>query len=313
MSVVVIAVGGNSLIKDPAHSTVPDQYRAVCETVDHVVPLIQQGWRVVLTHGNGPQVGFIIFRSELSRHMLHEVPLDSCVADTQGAIGYQFQLAMGNAFRVAGLDKRAVTVVTQVEVDPADPAFVSPNKPIGGFMKEDQARQRKEQDGWDVMEDAGRGWRRVVPSPMPLSIVELDIISRLVEQEVVVIAVGGGGIPVVRRPDGSFTGTAAVIDKDRASSLLASHLQADAFLISTAVEKVYLNFNTPQQKALETITVAEAQQYLREGHFKAGSMKPKVEAAIDYLRQGRGRAVITNPENIGPALAGQAGTQIVPG
>lgn len=308
----VVAVGGNSLIKDPKRVTVPDQYEAACETMQHIAEMIAAGWDVVITHGNGPQVGFILRRSELAAHELHPVPLDSCGADTQGAIGYMFQKALYNEFKRRGLPKLAATVVTQVLVDRNDPAFQNPTKPIGSFMDEETAKQRMA-EGWHVMEDAGRGWRRVVPSPIPKRIIELEAIQALVRQGFVVIAVGGGGIPVVENERGELEGVEAVIDKDYASALLAVSLQADLFLISTAVEKVALNFGQPNQQWLDQVTVAEAERYLAEGHFKPGSMKPKVEAITWYLKKHpRGRAIITSPENIPAALRGETGTHFVP-
>lgn len=306
--VAVVAVGGNSLIKDSQHQTVPDQYDAIVETAEHIAGMIQDGWEVVLTHGNGPQVGFILLRSELSRSHLHPVPVDSAVADTQGAIGYQFQQALQNIFRKRGIAKAAATVVTQVVVDADDPAFKNPTKPIGPFMEEAQAREREAADGWSVMEDAGRGWRRVVPSPKPRRIVELEAIRSLISGGGVVIAVGGGGVPVVET-DGGLQGVAAVIDKDYASGLLAADLGADTFVVSTAVPQVYLNFGTPEQVGLDEMTLAEAKHHLEGGHFKKGSMRPKVEAAVAFLEAGGKTAIITNPENLTRAVRGEAGTR----
>jgi carbamate kinase len=310
--VAVVAVGGNSLIKDKAHRTVPDQYEASAETMSHIAGMIESGWDVVITHGNGPQVGFILRRAELALHELHPVPLDSCGADTQGAIGYMFQKALYNEFQRRGIQKQAATVVTQVLVDREDPAFENPSKPIGSFMDEPTAIQRSEEDGWAVVEDAGRGWRRVVPSPIPIRIVEKDAIQSLINQGFVVVAVGGGGIPVVEGDHGELVGVEAVIDKDFASALLATDIDADLFLISTAVEKVALNFNKPNQQRLDRISLAEAKQYLTEGHFAKGSMEPKIRAIIDYLEAGGKEALVTNPENIERALAGETGTRIVP-
>ncbi len=309
--VAVVAVGGNSLIKDAQHQTVPDQWDAARETGKHIARMIAQGWTVVLTHGNGPQVGFILRRSELAAHELHEVPLDSCVADTQGAIGYMFQQVLMNEFRRMNMYKPVATVVTQVLVDRNDPAFQNPSKPIGSFMDEATAR-RRQQEGWHVIEDAGRGWRRVVASPRPLEILEQDVIQTMVDADIIVIAVGGGGIPVIRNEQGDLQGIAAVIDKDLASSLLARNIKADLFLISTAVEKVALNFGQPNQVWLDHMTVAEAKAYMAEGHFKKGSMLPKIQAIIEYLENGGKEAIITNPENIERALAGETGTRIVP-
>jgi carbamate kinase len=310
--VAVVAVGGNSLIKDKNHQTVPDQDVAVQETCRHIVDMIQQGWNVVITHGNGPQVGFILRRSELSRHELHEVPLDSCGADTQGAIGYLIQKALFNEFRRRGMARQSATVITQTLVDRNDLSFKAPSKPIGSFMAQDEAAKRHDTEGWDVVEDAGRGWRRVVASPLPVQIVERDAIKTLIDAGFVVIAVGGGGIPVVSDAQGYLLGASAVIDKDYASGLLANAVGADLLLISTAVEKVALNYGKPNQVWLDRLTVAEAKAYAAQGHFAKGSMGPKVQAAIWYLERGGREALITNPESIARALAGETGTRIVP-
>lgn len=310
--IAVVAIGGNSLIKDPQHQTVPDQYAATVETCQHIAGMIAAGWDVVITHGNGPQVGFILRRSELSLHELHPVPLDSIDADTQGAIGYMIQKALYNEFRKRGLKKQAATVVTQVLVDRNDPAFRHPTKPIGSFMDEKTARERHEKEGWNVIEDAGRGWRRVVPSPRPRRIIERDAIWTLLDAGFTVIAVGGGGIPVIEDEEGNLVGVEAVIDKDYASALLATSIQADLFLISTAVEKVALNYKKPNQVDLARMTLAEAKTYLAQGHFPPGSMGPKIEAIISFLEQGGKQALITNPENLERALAGETGTWIIP-
>jgi carbamate kinase len=308
--VAVVAVGGNSLIKDAQHATVHDQDLAARETTGHILAMIKEGWNVVVTHGNGPQVGFILRRSELAAHELHEVPLDACGADTQGAIGYALQQNLHNAFRHAGLHRDVATVISQTEVAIGDPAFTHPSKPIGSFMDEEQAGRRREQ-GWDLIEDSHRGWRRVVASPVPLRIIELPVIRQLVDAGVVVITVGGGGIPVVRDRDGMLTGVAAVIDKDLASALLANALGADLLLISTAVERVALNFGTPQQRWVDRLTLSEAKRYLDEGsHFAKGSMAPKIQAVINYLENGGTEGLITSPESIEGALAGKTGTRI---
>ncbi len=311
----VIAIGGNSLIKDKAHKTVQDQYNAAKETAYHIVDMIEAGWDVAIGHGNGPQVGFILRRSEIAAKTegLHEVPLDVCGADTQGAIGYALQQNLQNELKRRGIAKNVATVVTQVLVDKNDPAFQNPTKPIGSFMDEAEARQRAEKDGWNIVEDAGRGWRRVVPSPIPQRVVELDAVKTLLDAGVAVITVGGGGIPVIENDAGDLVGTAAVIDKDFASSLLARNIKADLLLISTAVEKVALNFGKPNQQWLDKMTLAEAKKYLAEGtHFAKGSMAPKIQAIIWYLEAGGKAALITNPENIGRALKGETGTWIVP-
>jgi carbamate kinase len=308
--VAMIAIGGNSLIKDKYHQTVRDQYIAAEETCEHIVSMIKDGWDVVIGHGNGPQVGFILRRSELAAHELHEVPLDACGADTQGAIGYALQQNLYNEFRRYGLKKHAVTVVTQVEVDPQDPAFQNPSKPIGSFMDEAKAMERQEKHGWQVMEDAGRGWRRVVPSPMPKRIVEEAAIKQLLRAGFVVIAAGGGGIPVIADVEGNLRGVPAVIDKDFAAALLAINTGANLFVISTAIEKVALNFGKPNQEWIAHMTVSEAKQYLAEGHFARGSMAPKIQAIIWYLEQGGSEALISTPENLERALAGDTGTRI---
>jgi carbamate kinase len=309
--IAVVAVGGNALIKDKTKKTIPDQYEAASETMGHIATMIQQGWNVVITHGNGPQVGFILRRSELSAHELHPVALDYCGADTQGAIGYMFQRALRNEFKKRGMDNVAATVVSQVQVGRDDPAFENPTKPIGSFLEEEIAKERMK-EGKTFVEDAGRGWRQVVPSPKPKIVVELEAIRKLVESGFSVIATGGGGIPVVENEAGDLTGIEAVIDKDFASSLLAKELNADLLLISTAVEKVAINFNQPDQKWLDQMTVAEAKQFLEEGHFAPGSMKPKIEACIQFIEQGGEKALITDPPNIPRALNGETGTWIVP-
>ena len=309
----VVAVGGNALIKDPQHKTVQDQYRAAKETMHHIADMIEQGWEIAIGHGNGPQVGFILRRSEIAAKVagMHEVPLDVCGADSQGAIGYAFQQNLLNEFRRRGMDKCVATVVTQMLVDRNDSAFQSPAKPIGSFMDVGEARQRAESDGWAVVEDAGRGWRRVVASPYPQRIVELDAIQRLIEAGVIVITVGGGGIPVIENEEGDLEGVAAVIDKDHASALLARRLDADLFIISTSVEYVYLNFGKPNQEVVREMTVAEAEQYIKEGHFAKGSMLPKMEAVVYYLRHGGKEVIITDPPNVPRALRGETGTRIV--
>jgi carbamate kinase len=308
--VAVIAVGGNSLIKDKDHRTIPDQYAAASESMAHIAGMIEQGWDVVISHGNGPQVGFILRRSELSAHELHTVALDYCVADTQGSIGYMFQRALHNEFKRRGIDKQAATVITQVRVEVDDPAFENPSKPIGTFMDEAKALKHKEEDGWQVVEDAGRGWRRVVPSPKPIEIMERATIESLINEGFIVISGGGGGIPVVADPEQGLLGVEAVIDKDFASSLLASGLGADLFLISTAVEKVAINFNQPNETWLDSMTMAQAKEYMDAGHFAPGSMKPKIQAVLNFLEAGGKEALITNPENLEKALRGETGTRI---
>ena len=310
----VIAIGGNSLIKDEKQKSVEDQYQAAKETTFHIADMIESGWDVAIGHGNGPQVGFILRRSEIAAKVegMHEVPLDVCGADSQGAIGYALQQTLQNELYRRGIKKPVATVVTQVLVDKNDAAFKSPSKPIGSFMDEAEAKRREKDMGWSVVEDAGRGWRRVVASPLPKEVVELESVGALIKAGVVVITVGGGGIPVIDVSDHEYKGVAAVIDKDFASSLLARLIKADLFLISTAVEKVAIHFGKPDQKWLDKMTLTEAKAYLEEGkHFAKGSMAPKIQAAIWYLENGGKQALITNPENIGRALKGETGTWIV--
>lgn len=309
--VAVIAIGGNSLIKDKDHQTVPDQFETTRQTCVHIAGMIEKGWDVVITHGNGPQVGFILLRSELASNVLHTVPLDSCGADTQGAIGYMIQQSLYNEFKKRKIDKQATTVVTQVVVDKNDIAFKNPTKPIGPFYNEKKAKEYSNERNWSIMEDAGRGWRRVVPSPIPLEIVERDAIKSLINKGFVAIAVGGGGIPVVKDENGNLYGVEAVIDKDYASGLLANSINADLFLISTAVEKVALNFGKPDQKDLDLMTLSEAEKYYNEGHFPQGSMGPKIKAVIDFIKKGGKEAIITTPECIELALEGKMGTKII--
>jgi carbamate kinase len=309
---IVLAIGGNSLISDAQHMSVPDQYAAVVQTARQIVELLERRCRVVITHGNGPQVGFILRRSEHSRGILHEVPLDSIVADTQGALGYQIQQALGNEFRRSGLQHPVVSIVTQTLVDRDDPAFSHPSKPIGEFYTPEQAEERQRIEHWTMVEDAGRGWRRVVASPQPVRIIEAGVIRHLADSHNVVVAVGGGGIPVVATESGELHGVAAVIDKDLASAVLAHEIDADLLIISTGVEKVCLNFGKPDQRELDSMTVAEAKRHLAEGQFPAGSMRPKVEACVRFIEGGGREALITSVNALAHAFDGHAGTRIVP-
>ncbi len=313
--VAVVAIGGNSLIRDPQHQTVEDQEEALRDTAAHLASMIEAGWDLAIGHGNGPQVGFILRRSEIAHRVegMHEVPLDVCGADTQGAIGYELQQAIQNELYHRSVRKNVATIVTQVLVDRSDPAFAAPSKPIGGFMDAAEAERRRADLGWTVVEDAGRGWRRVVPSPLPKEIVELDSIKAVLDDGIQVIAVGGGGIPVVDVGEGEYRGVAAVIDKDYACSLLAREIRADLFLIATAVEKVALDYGRPTQRWVDRMTLAEARRALEEGrHFARGSMAPKIQAIIWYLEGGGRQALITSPQCIGRALKGETGTWIVP-
>ena len=311
LRLALIAIGGNSLIRDDEHKTVQDQYDTAVDTCRHIAGAIGLGWRVVVTHGNGPQVGFILLRSELSRHVIHEVPLVSCVADSQGALGYHLQQALANVLLEGGARPCVASVVTQCVVDVADPSFEKPSKPIGLFYSKEEADRSVAERGWTVMEDAGRGWRRVVPSPKPLEVVEVEAIRALIDAGVMVIAAGGGGIPVVREANGRLRGVDAVIDKDLASSLLATALQADALVISTGVPGAYVDYKLSTRRMLARVTVAEMREHLAAGQFAKGSMAPKVEAAIGFVERGGKEAIITSPDLIEKALAGEAGTHVV--
>jgi len=306
----VLAIGGNSLIKDKNHIALSSQYEAVQETSKYIAELIAKGLSMVITHGNGPQVGFLYRRGELARPELPLIPLDICGADTQGAIGYMIQKALLNEFRERGIVKKVTVVVTQTVVDRDDPSFGRPTKPIGSFMSEEEALANKKEFGWQVVEDAGRGFRRVVPSPIPREIIELDVIKLLVESGYIVVAAGGGGIPVIRNEQGDLEGVEAVIDKDLGSSLLARNLGADTFIISTAIDSVYLDFGKENQRPIRRGTLPEIRRYLAEGHFKPGSMKPKIEAIIQFLENGGEKAIITTPENVLRTVKGEAGTTI---
>jgi carbamate kinase len=308
----VIAIGGNSLIRHRDKQTVEDQYRAICETTIHLAELVELGYQLVITHGNGPQVGFIMLRSEIARREvgLHIVPLSSCVADTQGAIGLQIQQALGDELEKRGLAAKAVTIVTQVEVSPMDPGFADPAKPVGEFYREDElATLKKQHPDWILKKDADRGYRRVVASPAPLRIVEENALTALLAHGFHVVVAGGGGIPVVRSEVG-LTSVDAVIDKDKAAALLAANLKARLLVISTAVEQVMLDYGTPQARPLGRVTAGEMKEYLDAGHFAPGSMAPKIEAAIEFIRNGGERVIITSPENIGRAIRIGTGTQI---
>ena len=307
----VVAVGGNALIRDPQHMALADQYDAVCETATHVAAMVGAGWNVVLTHGNGPQVGFILRRSEIADGQVPTVPVQYAVGDTQGAIGFMFQNALGNALLRRGLRTPVATLVTQTLVDRADPAFAKPDKPIGSFLTEDVARRLAAQLGWSVMQDGDRGWRRSIASPQPVRVIEAPLIERLAREGSVVIACGGGGIAVQDVGGGELRGVEAVIDKDRASALLAIQMQAELLMIPTGVPRVAIRFGQPGQMWLDKITAAQAQQYADEGYFGAGSMGPKIEALLKFVK-GRpgGRGVITSAENIEGALRGETGTWI---
>jgi carbamate kinase len=307
----VVALGGNALVRDAAHDSISDQYDTVSAVAPHLVDLVEAGWKLVVTHGNGPQVGFILRRSELAIAEVDPVPVDYAVADTQGAIGYMFLKAIANELTRRSIDRPVVAVVTQTVVDPDDPAFEHPTKPVGAFFDEATARRYEHELGWSVVEDAGRGWRRTVASPRPVEIVELETIRTLTASGSIVVAAGGGGIPVTRSGDGSLVGVEAVIDKDLASALLAAQLDADLLAIPTGVERVAINFGEPDQQWLDRLTVADATRLADEGQFGEGSMRPKVEALVGFVQQRAGGAgVITSPDRLGDALARRTGTWI---
>ena len=307
----VLAIGGNALIRDRKHESIPDQYEMVCELAEDVAGMIEAGWKVVVTHGNGPQVGFILRRSELSIAEVPPVPMDYAGADIQGAVGYMFVKALRNVFKRRGIRRQAVAVVTQTVVDRDDPAFANPTKPIGSHMEEARAKQLAKKYHWTVREDAGRGWRRVVPSPKPQSILETAVIKSLAAQGFVVVACGGGGIPVIQDEGGDLRGVEAVIDKDLASSLLARSMEADILVLPTGVEKVALDFNKPTQRWLDRMTLAEARKHQADGQFDPGSMGPKIAALVDFVGGGGRMGLITNPPNLSRALRGEAGTRLV--
>lgn len=307
----IVAAGGNSLIIDEQHKSIPDQYEAAAITCRYIVDMIEQGWNVVITHGNGPQVGFIMRRSEIAIAEVPPVPMDYAGADTQGAIGYMFQRAMRNEMKRRGIDRKAIAVVTQILVDRSDPAFADPAKPIGSFMEEAVAKKHANEHGWTVREEGDRGWRRVVPSPRPISILDIEAIETLVDNSYVVIACGGGGIPVYEDDDGVVQGVEAVIDKDFASGLLAAELRSELFVITTEVEQVAIDFGKDSQRWLSKMTATEARAHLDDGQFPAGSMGPKIIAILEFLDAGGSAGVITNPPNLGRALSGDTGTWIV--
>ena len=306
----VIAIGGNSITKAGQVGTIKEQFANAAETAEHVASIIARGWDVVLTHGNGPQVGNVLMRVELAAPYVYTLPLDTCDSDTQGGMGYMLQQVLGNALKKRGVNKPIATIITQVLVDENDPAFKNPTKPIGPFFSQLEAERRKTERGWDIVEDVGRGWRRVVPSPFPLEVIEEDVIRRCVQSGIIVIACGGGGIPVARR-DNELHGVEAVIDKDRASALLALKISADMLLISTAVEKVAINYRKSNEQWVDRFTISEVERYLAEGQFPPGSMGPKMESAVAYLKGGGQRVIISTPEKLCDALDGKTGTHIV--
>lgn len=309
---LVIALGGNALIRAGESGTVEEQYGRISQAMAQTADLVTSGFASVITHGNGPMVGHLLLQMECARSLVPPMPLFILDADSEGGLGYLIQQCLVNELHRRGKERGVVTVISQVVVAAEDPAFRAPDKPIGPFYPADEAERLQTERGWHLFEDAGRGWRRVVPSPQPLTIIEQDIISYLLRGGIIVIAVGGGGVPVIRLPNGDLRGVEAVIDKDRASAVLAREISADLLIFLTAVEYVYLNYLKPQQRPLKTLTRAEAQQYLQDGHFAPGSMAPKIESALDFLSQGGRRVLITQPESLAEALQGRSGTHIFP-
>ncbi|MCB0947530.1 MAG: carbamate kinase, partial [Mycobacterium sp.] len=312
MSTAIVAFGGNALVTDAEHDSIPQQYETVSRTVPPLIDMVEKGWKLVVSHGNGPQVGFILRRSELAEAEVDPVPVDYAVADTQGAIGYMFVKALRNELSRRGLSRPVVAVVTHSVVSLDDPAFQNPTKPVGSFLAEAKAKEMAATMGWTIAEDAGRGWRRTVASPRPTAILETQVIRQLLDSGAIVVAVGGGGIPVSVEPDGTVVGVEAVVDKDIASGLLAHDLNAELLMIPTGVPRVAIDFGTPQQRWLETITVEEAREFIASGQFGKGSMEPKVEAVADFVASTPGSTgVIGAAEEIPAILAGESGTRIV--
>lgn len=306
----VVALGGNAITRKEVEDTIANQFANTRNSLHGVIELIRRGYNLVITHGNGPQVGNAILRVELARGKAPILPLGICVADTEGGMGYMIGQSLYNRLHRDNLRREVVTIITQIEVDRNDPEMQNPSKYIGQFYSEQEAVLFQTERGWAMKEDSNRGWRRVVPSPIPRSIIEGRIVKQLVDAGVIVIAAGGGGIPVYYEADGTLEGVDVVIDKDRASALLAHEIGAEMLIILTGTDKVALNFGKPNQRLLDRITLAEAEQYLKEGHFPSGSMGPKIEAALDFLRRGGVKVVISSIEKAAEAVFGNAGTVI---
>jgi len=309
---IVVAFGGNAVYPPTIKGTAQEQLDIMADACEHLVPMFRAGYRVVITHGNGPVVGNILFRMALTSRELVPMPMDVCVAHSQGGIGYMLQQSLANVLARQGLRLGVSSIVTEVEVAADDPAFTSPTKPVGRFFSEADAKRIGAETGWDFVEDSGRGWRRVVPSPMPLRILDAPAISALLGAGVIPIAAGGGGIPVVREPDGTYRGVAAVIDKDLTSSLLAADVAAGTLVMLTGVDRVALDFGKPTQRSVDRMTAAEAAKHAADGQFPPGSMGPKITAALRFLERGGPRVLITALDKLEQALAGKAGTEIVP-
>lgn len=311
MKKLVIALGGNALQEAGKPATAQAQLEVVEKTSEYIADIVERGYEVIVAHGNGPQVGRIVIQNEVASAATPAMPFDVCGAMSQGMIGYHIQQGLSKVLRHRGINKNVVTIVTQVVVDKDDPKFKAPSKPIGPFYTEEEAKAIAAEKGYTMKEDAGRGWRRVVASPLPVEIVELDAVKTLNDAGFVVVTVGGGGIPVIRNDAGDLEGVAAVIDKDLASEKLARDMDADALVILTAVEKVSINFKKPEQKDLDRMSAAEAKQYIKEGHFAPGSMLPKIEAALSFVESKPGRvAIITSLDKAADAIEGRAGTTI---
>ncbi len=309
---LVLALGGNALIRPGEQGTLAEQHRRISQAMAYCADLVTAGFTAVLTHGNGPMVGQLLLQMECARALVPPMPLFISDADTEGSLGYLLQQCLVNELQRRGGQRGVATVITQVVVAADDPAFSAPDKPIGPFYTPGEAARLHREQGWHLAEDAGRGWRRVVPSPRPLTVVEQEIIAYLVQGGFVVIAAGGGGVPVVRQEGGDLTGVEAVIDKDRTAAVLAREIAADLLIFLTAVEFAYLDYQKPGQRPLTTLTAAAAQALLEAGHFAAGSMGPKIEAAVDFLSRGGQRVLITQPETLAQALQGRTGTHILP-
>jgi len=306
---VLVALGGNAILKYREEGTAEEQLRNVRTTCRTLALLVKDGYHIAITHGNGPQVGDILLRNEIAKDVLPPMPLDFCGAESQGMIGYMLQQGLRNELRLIGLNRPVMTVLTQTLVAHDDPAFDRPSKPIGPYYSVNEARKLQSDNGWTLVESPGRGFRRVVPSPRPISIVEGGSIKDLFENGYVVIGCGGGGIPVIEM-DGEMVGVEAVVDKDHSAAVLANLIRACSLLILTDVEAVYLDYGKSRQKEIPTMTVSQAEKWLSHGHFKEGTMGPKVESAIEFIRNGGKRAVITTMENAVGALTGNAGTTI---
>ncbi len=308
----VVAFGGNALVPDADHLAVHDQYPIVRRISRTIADMVESGWNVLITHGNGPQVGVVMRRTELTLPSIAPLTMDYAVSNTQGTIGYMFSVSLFSEYRKRGIDRKALAMISQTLVDKDDPAFANPTKPIGSWYTREQAEDLAARNRWSIVEDAGRGWRRIVPSPRPVGIVQLPAIRALLEQDITVVTLGGGGIPVVMDSEGELIGVEAVIDKDFASSLLARELKADLLIFPTGVDRVAVRYNRPEQRWLDRMTLAEAEQYCQEGEFPKGSMLPKVRALMEFVSATGNAGVITSLDSLDKALKGQAGTRLVP-